>query len=275
MGVWLKHRLAKTHAGDTAHTILLQHTDLSNKNIMKDLYEKLNILILENDRVQADVLKKSMASYSRDIYVCTAHSVDEAVCALKAHGYFDAFFLDISMNTDTPDTDGLKFAEELQSTQGDTAPIVFVTSYPEHTYQAINKLHCFAFLLKPYSQKDVYRQLDDICAYKKKDAADTGDNIMIRTLDGIHVKISHDDLCYIESHGRYLYYHTLARGVFCSRQYRLKELPDILPEYYVRCYRSIIVNKHRVLYVDRTKHVVRIEGAEDNIPYSDTYNITE
>ena len=87
-------------------------------------------------------------------------------------------------------TDGLSFAKFLseKSAYKDT-PVIFTTSFPDYVYEALNHLHCYAYLLKPFQQEDVFHQLDQILR--------TNDSIRFKTADGIYMKLDTDEIYYI------------------------------------------------------------------------------
>ena len=225
-----------------------------------------DILILENDHVQAETLADYINDYSYDLTTCIVSSLPEALEMLQKDITFRAFFLDISMNETADNTDGLKFAMHL-SKQDKTKhiPIIFITGYPEHTYTAINRLHCFAYILKPYSKADVHKQLSDI--FSKQSINST---ISIRTLDGIYIKLHLEDIYYIESQGRYMYFHT-SHGEIKSRQYRLKDLSAILTQNFEQCHKSYIVNKKYIQSIIPSDKLIKLKDINDTIPFSKDY----
>lgn len=224
------------------------------------------ILILEDDSVQSDMLEEYIESYSPALTTHTVTSLSEALNAVKKYNNFEAFFLDISLDETATNTDGLELALYLSS-QDNTKhiPIIFVTSYPEHTYKAINDLHCFGYILKPYTKVNVHKQLSDIFSNHFNESY-----ISVRTLDGIYIKLDQDEIYYIESQGRYMYFHT-SHGEIKSRQYRLKELISILTKDFEQCHKSYIVNKKYIESIFPSERLIKIKKINDTIPFSKDY----
>lgn len=225
-----------------------------------------SILILENDPVQADALEDIITSYSLDIKVLTTTSVQEATEIIEATPSVEAFFLDISMNETAEDFSGLDLAIHLASNDKTRyIPIIFITGFPEHTYKAINQIHCFAYILKPYTKKDIHKQLDDIFLNSSFNST-----ISIRTLDGIYIKLDLREIYYIESHGRYMYFHT-SHGEIKSRQYRLKELLSLLNKDFAQCHKSYIINSRYIESILPSERLIKIKDLGDTIPFTKDY----
>ena len=109
--------------------------------------KNFSIFIFEDDKIQATALK---------------NYINEAISILSKEPYFRAYFLDISTDPDAENTDGLKIAEYIRHKTKNNAPIIFTTAFPKHIYHAVNDIHCTAYLLKPYTKEQLFRQLDNI-----------------------------------------------------------------------------------------------------------------
>ncbi len=118
------------------------------------------ILLLEDDRNQAKSLQKMIQNYSKNIDIAYAATTVQARDILNSSTLFDAFFLDISLDEQKRNQDGLQLAEQLQAMpRYQRTPILFITAFPQYVYSALNQLHCFAYLIKPYSEKAIHQQL--------------------------------------------------------------------------------------------------------------------
>ena len=224
-----------------------------------------NILILEDDQIQSDHLCQMIKNFSKDINITLTSDITEAKKNLFEAFIFDAFFLDISLDASENNRDGLAFARLIQSISryADT-PIIFLTAFPEYIYPAVNDFHCFAYLIKPYIEKDVHQQLRSLFR--------SSQTLLLKTTESIHIRVPIDSLLYVESYGRYLTYVTSSSS-YQSRQYTLKNLLSHLPNNFVRCHKSFIVNH---LYVERFDYVNRLaylENVENPIPLRRSFRL--
>ena len=223
---------------------------------------KIHIFILEDDKIQADTLEKYIMEYRNDIIPVIAHSEKEAFEKLNCNDKFAIFFLDISIDGNNNNTSGMKVARYIIDNFANNAPIIFITAHPDYVLSAINNIHCTAYLLKPYTKKELYTQLDNIFITK--------DCLSIKTLNNVYTRINFNEIYYIESLGRYIYFHTF-HGIIKSRQYRLKELIDILPAYFEKCHKSYIINSKHVHDIFPNEHYLKMNAIEDIIPCSRNY----
>ena len=224
------------------------------------------ILLLEDDNIQTANLKRIITNYfNKDIQVFCVNTITQAKKILMDDIIFDAFFLDISLNQATPDHVGLSFAVKLQQMpRYKKTPILFITAFPEYVYSAINQLHCYAYIVKPYTDKDVHLQLDNL--FKNENI------LFLKTTDGIYIRLSIDTLQYIQSSGRYLTFVTDTTS-YCSRQYTLKKVLTVLPNEFVRCHKSYIINQRYVKNFDFVNCYAHMQTNNEIIPLSRDFQI--
>lgn len=227
-----------------------------------------NYLILEDNQDQAKALSILIKNYRSDVSVHVAASISQALQLLENYT-FDVFFLDIQLSEiNALVGDGIKFGQLLRtySSYQDT-PIIYVTSFGGYMSEAINSVHCYGFLQKPYLPADVHALLDSL----------TNDPVVhsfsLRTNEYIIREIFYSDLLYVHSKGRYLYYHTL-QEVYTSRQYTMQTLLDILPDYFVRCHKSHLFNYHYFVAYDTANQCVRLHQYKEPIPVGRNYKDT-
>lgn len=224
-----------------------------------------NILILEDNKSQAISLKNMILDYNNSYSVTCCATYEEADSYLKKYTKFDAFFIDISLSNNIKDQSGLLLAKKISNTLSyQHSPVIFTTAYPEHIYTAINNIHCYAYLLKPFDEDVVHNQLDSIFEYSN--------TLSIKNIDGIHIKIDLSSLLYIHAKGRYLTYKTIS-GEYHSRQYTLKELEQMLPADFIRCHKSYIINSIHVENYDLTTHFVNVKYYKEVIPLSRNFKL--
>ena len=228
---------------------------------MEDI-KNFSIFIFEYDKIQATALKNYINEYSQDMHPVIAASTKEAISILSKEPYFRAYFLDISTNPDAENTDDLKIAEYIRHKTKNNAPIIFTTAFPKHIYHAVNDINCTAYLLKPYTKEQLFRQLDNILGTER--------DFTIKTIDNIRIKLNFDDVFYFESHGRYIIAHTL-HGEFMTRQYRLKQILELFPAYFEQCHKSYIVNTRYIELIDPYAHLISLKKTKDKVPCNRNY----
>ena len=203
-------------------------------------------------------------NYSSNIEVTYAATTTQARDFLSGSALFDAFFLDISLNEQIENQDGLQLAEELQAMpRYQRTPILFITAFPQYVYSALNQLHCFAYLTKPYSEKEIHQQLAALFENRR--------TLLLKTSENIHIRLSLDTLQYIQANGRYMKFVTTS-ATYRSRQYTLKELTSLLPVEFLHCHKSYIINQSFVDNFDFVNHFARMLVNGEAIPLSRNFH---
>jgi two-component system response regulator LytT len=126
---------------------------LINQQTPKTFALPMNILIIEDEIVAAEKLKRQLNQYDSTIEVL-AHleSVEESVAWLQAHPEAaDLIFLDIHL------ADGLSFSifEQVKV----NTPIIFTTAYDQYALKAF-EVNSLAYLLKPIKKAELARSLE-------------------------------------------------------------------------------------------------------------------
>lgn len=223
------------------------------------------IFLLEDDIIQIKSIQELIADYSTQsgisIDLLSAANLDAAQEIILTFPQIDVFLLDISLNNLSCDNAGIRFAEFVQQfTKYRTKPLIFLTIYGDYMSYALNRLHCFSFLLKPYTPQELFRQLDDLLLSRDG-------TLLLKNLDGVYMKLTPEHLVYIQSDGRYLKYHTLD-DIIHSRQYSMQELEELLPKYFFRCHRSYIVNKIYIDNFDFRNRIIHLATLDVSLPIS-------
>lgn len=216
-----------------------------------------NFFILEDHREQAEALAVMIRQYSPDALVSIATSIEEAALVLKRETY-DLFFLDILLSEDdTSNSDGISFGKLLRSTKPyQQTPIIYITSYASYMSEAINKIHCYGFLQKPYTQYKVFALLDYLINSPSNIA------LQIKTESCVYRDLLFTDMIHIHSRGHNLNYTTI-KGNFLSRQFTMSDLTTLLPDYFLRCHKSYWVNRHYISSIDTTSRYIHLRNCTD------------
>lgn len=226
----------------------------------------ISIMILEDMTLYSDALVQMLHTYSDKLEVSVAHTLEEAHQLVEGDHRFRLFFLDIALSGHADDISGLRFAQYLSKIPiYKHTPVIFTTSFPEYVYEALNTLHCYAYLLKPFRQDEVFFQLDKLF--------DLEDFIRLKTMHGVYTKIRYTDLYYIQSFGRVMHFMT-RQGEICSRQYSMKALTELLPGQFARCHKSFIINQDYVESVNYQQNLLRIQDVDEEIPYGKNFHYT-
>jgi DNA-binding LytR/AlgR family response regulator len=147
---------------------------------------------------------------------------------------FDLAFLDIKMKRMT----GIELAEFIRS-RDKTMMIVFVTSYTNYTLSGYD-LDALHYLIKPLSPFKLVPVLDKAATIWRSRVK----SVLIVSDGEGRMKLPFDDIFYIEMLSHTASIHTESKLFELRRT--AEELSNMLPEYFVRCHRSFVVNLFKV-----------------------------
>ncbi len=192
---------------------------------------------------------------------------DNGVDALKSiyENAADVIFLDIQMKGMT----GVELARVLSSGKH-SIKIVFTTAYDQFAIEGY-KVDAVDYLLKPFSYEEFFQAANKVQSQlkvqQKTSVQQPEEQHLFLKVEHSLVRISHDDIQYIEGFKDYVKVHLANKKTILSLT-SLKNLEDILPQSnFMRIHRSYIVSLSKVDSL--TKNSVQI--GEVIIPVTDNY----
>lgn len=217
------------------------------------------ILIVEDDHILRGGLVKIVRSIDDGVEVLTTGYAEEALDYIKDKS-FEGFFLDIEL----PDFSGIQLAEQIRTIEGyQLTPIVFITAIPVYELEAFRNIHCYDYIVKPFSEEKVKKVFETIIrhgANKRHEKA-----ILRLVQKDYHYIIDQDDIIYIESINRRIHIRTLQEEISLST-YTLHGLMEDLEDDFIQCHKGFIVNVEYIGRVDKTNNLVMMREIEKQVP---------
>ena len=152
----------------------------------------MNILILEDDENQSAGLYQYLKEYGKDFHIYREKDYDSAK-KRAFHVPIDLFFLDIELEKEK---NGLDFGMILHqdSCYKDT-PVIYLSVRTDYVFSALNDLHCYAFLPKPYKKEDVFRLLNELLKSSMEEPKK--DSLLIKDKNGVSFRLHPSDIIYV------------------------------------------------------------------------------
>ena len=167
----------------------------------------------------------------------------------------DMFFMDIELDGGIS---GIELATRLAAVI-DSLKIVFMTGYGSRYSQEIftgsNTFSPVGFLTKPFDEKIIAKLLE---LRLLDDSENCGDVIEV-VCDRKKMSLACSEIAYIESEGRKLKIYLKDDSVvetYC----KISEISSLLPDYFLKCHRSYIVNADAVVSIDGKEGRLLLEG---------------
>ncbi len=214
---------------------------------------KMEAAIIEDLAVAADYLTRCCEKSGIITVRASFENVPDAIEFLNEHRV-GLLFLDVEMSGAT----GFELLDSLNY----QPLVILTTSKEEYAYNAF-QYHVSDFLKKPFTYKRFMEALEKVVLPAEREVfPQTSDHFFIKT-EGKLVRLTYDDVLYIESVGNY------ARFVTPTHQYlipsTIKALEEkVDKERFMRVHRSFIVNLQKI--TDIRENDLYISGTE--IPIS-------
>lgn len=223
----------------------------------------MNLLIVEDNRLQLAALAQIIQNNYPDSSIFTATSCESAIDVIRGKD-FDIFMLDITLG-DNPDggLDVCSYIRE-QEQYSDT-PVIFITDLTTPSLDIINRYHCSYYFPKPYDELDVITAVNSVLS---RGTERTG--IRLKDICGIYFRLLYDELicASVEGHHKHLFTtsgdYLVTNPVFDS-MYESDDCP------LVRCHKSWFFNPRYASSYDRLNSYIHMEGNADVIPVGRKY----
>lgn len=208
----------------------------------------MNILILDDDNSICLMVEKLLLEIGVPISVYIANTYDLAQSIL-AEQRIDVAFLDIEIQGDHSDKNGLVFAGELSNAYP-KAKIIFITSYPSYALKSY-EVHPFDYVVKPVdplrlkdSAERAFEEVKRLEHLKQVQLYPIrGERLYIRTNKDM-IFLPFNEIIFIEKVGKEVVIH--AEKTEISVRWTLAELSDMLPREFVRVHKSFLVNASKI-----------------------------
>lgn len=198
---------------------------------------KMNIISIEDSPQDALLLKDTLNSWAaaKDVELSYSfYSSGEEYFSMKNPEYPDIFFLDIQLAK----ADGLEVARHLRA-EGYTGHIIFLTSYKEYVYHGYD-VRALNYFIKPVTTEKLTPVMNEVRKQMAGDAfffreGNRMFQIPFRNILAFHSRLHYVDILTLPP----------SPEIYCISS-PLNALLKYLPEDFIQCHRSYIVNRSRI-----------------------------
>jgi Response regulator of the LytR/AlgR family len=217
-----------------------------------------SIIIVEDDFMQREFLKKMILSINEFIEIYEADSENTALDIIEKYD-INMFLIDISLK----ESSGLDLAMKIRKIDKyEFSQIIFLTTHREYITQAFMQTHCYDYIIKPYDQETVQAMLSRLIHYESGRLNNRNDNfndcnkkndrkVSITLKNGIYALIKIDDIVFIEVKGRNCELNTI-NGVYEAQNTSFRKIMKLIDcKYIIQSHRAFAVNKNHICKIER------------------------
>lgn len=229
-----------------------------------------HVLIVEDNKIQMEMLKKIVQEVNSGTVVYTAGDVQTAYQIIHERT-IDVFLVDIILDPTKPgDISGIKLVESIRGIPKYLfTPVLFVTSLEDTTNYAYTDLNCLGYVEKPFNPDTVKALVERALNFA---TARNQDATFCFRKDGILYPVKVRDILYIESLNHVVTIHLIDGGTLTVPYKPCKNiLEEIDTDCLLRCSRNVIINKNHITCVDTANRYITLKGIEAQIEIGITY----
>ncbi|PKM50525.1 MAG: DNA-binding response regulator, partial [Firmicutes bacterium HGW-Firmicutes-7] len=207
---------------------------------------------------------KIVKSINEDLNVYETGSAGESLLIAKENK-IDVFVLDMQLE----DYSGLKLAEELREIDiYRLTPIIFISGAISKEFEAYKRIHCYAFIEKPFTVKEVREVLENVIIYgieKEQEQL----KLTLKNNDRTYI-IKKEEIIYIERKIRKLYIKTKNQEIIHSSS-SLAQIFEQLSDDFAQCHQGFIINKKFIREINYSKNTIYLDNINYAIPIGRKY----
>lgn len=223
------------------------------------------ILIVEDDPIISRGLAKIANSIDHELELIITGHAEEALSYAK-QGDVNAFFLDIQLK----DYSGLLLGKKIRKIDAyQLTPIVFITAIPTKELLAFKEVHCYDYIVKPFSEEEVKKVFKTIIYHGISEKANKGSVLKLKQKEYTYI-IQQEGIIYIESMNRKLSIRTI-NDEFTVSTYTLNQILDELTTGFVQCHRGYIINSSYIEKIDKADNLIYLKERDIPIPLGRKY----
>lgn len=207
----------------------------------------MNILIVEDDKLQRKNLKEMIQEIDKNLTVYEAEDKDEAL-KISTHNNIGIFYIDVGLKNSS----GLDLAIELRKIyKYEFSWIIFLTTHLEYITKAFKEVHCYDYILKPYDKEALIDTSKRIVLRAGNNTVIERKYVVFDLKDGVFIKIYVDEIIFIEVIIRTCTVHTKkgkyeVKGLSLKQALKLTNNKDV-----IQSHKSFAVNINYITKIEK------------------------
>lgn len=211
----------------------------------------IRIAVVDDEREQIDDLVEIISCFfNQENIKYIINDFESGETLLKSQISFDIIFLDIQMGG----IDGIETAQKLRINNKRTA-LFYVTSYSDYVLKSMS-LHPFAFIVKPYSKDEIYKNLEDYIEFTNNMSTESIIEYFKFQYEKQLIKINIDEICYFHYMGN-----RIIEIVTKTRKYQIS---DSISKLFETLNHKIFLMPEQSFIVN-IEHISRIDGKDKTL----------
>lgn len=224
------------------------------------------ILIVEDNEVTRLDLIKTAHKIDNTIEVLSTGNAGEAL-EYARNNSITALFLDIQLL----DYSGLELAKQIREIKAyHFTPIIFITAMPTRELEAFRQIHCYDYIIKPYTQEQLEHVFKSILINYVENMKKQNNDKLLLEFKNFSQFISIKDIMYIEYKNRKIIIHTKRESISYIHMPLIK-FKEKLPAHFIQIHQAFIVNSKYVSTIELNNQLLKLMDQRIVIPIGRSY----
>ncbi|WP_295219770.1 LytTR family DNA-binding domain-containing protein [Ruminococcus sp.] len=217
----------------------------------------IQIAIVDDEINQIQLIQRIVENFFREKEIqISVNMFRSGELLLSESISYDLIFLDIQMGG----MDGIETAQRLR-VNNKKAVLFYVTSYQNYIQKSMT-IHPFAFIVKPFLEEDVRRNLEDFLMYTNSVKEKKSQEIyQIHTMDDRRFQVNMGEILYFHYLDNRIVEIVMSKDIYRIKDGIMHIYSTLNPKYFIMPNQSFIVNLHRLREIDgKNKKLVMENG---------------
>lgn len=224
------------------------------------------VLIAESDLEVYEIVSKLVRKIDSHAEIHFAEHVQEAF-SYSEQNNVDLFILRIQFK----DGDGMMLAKMIREKDPyKFTPIIFISDDDYDLLTAVQEIHCYDYILKPFNSERVLESFRNIIQQ------DISKNVEKKVLcikqKNSTCVIEQKNIIYVEMVDRKLYLKCKDKTITVSAT-TLNEMHLRLSDSFMRCHKGFLINKKYVERIDKSNRQIQLKNNIGVVPFGEKYVI--
>jgi hypothetical protein len=228
----------------------------------------IRIAIIDDEKEQIQKIEKVVSQFfdkrEVQINIDTFCSGEEF---LKKDSSYDIIFMDIIMDG----MDGIETAQRFRVKHKNSA-LFYITSFQDYIQKSMT-IHPFAFIVKPFSDKELIKNLKDYLKYHiSVNEKEPKDVYIIHSMDCRYLKVNMNDILYFYYKGNRIVEVIMNNAIYEVKNSLSNIYNELNHDYFIVPHRSFIVNLHHIKEIDGKNKKIVMQNDHLILIARDKYN---
>lgn len=217
----------------------------------------IRIAIVDDEKEQVQKINQIVSQFfeQKNIQICIDNFCN-GESLLKKDFSYDIIFLDIMMDG----IDGIETAQRFR-VKYKNSELFYITSFRDYIQKSMT-IHPFAFIVKPFSDKEIIDNLEDYLNYKDSVNKNRSKEVyMFHSIDDRYLKVNISDILYFYYRGNRIVELVTNNSIYKIKNSLSGIYSELNHNYFIFPHRSFIVNLQQIKEIDeKNKKIVMKNG---------------